>query len=410
MVDADAAASHEQLALAGQLAVRSNEPAEVAAGLALRALAAARGALPAPTDLPWFHQCAITLLWAERYDDLQAMLDDAVAAARARGDASLFSGALAYRGWLAQRRGDLQAAEADVRTALDAANLPAPAMYRLRATAVLVEALTERGELDEAERVLAAVERAARRRLDDRRAAARQPRAAAARAVAAGGGARRSPARGRGGDRDGAREPELPAVALAGRPGPARAGGAGGGERAGRRGARARARVRRAARARRGAARRGRGDVRARRPSRCCARRSPCSSTPAPRSSSRGRARSWAPSCAASKRRVEAREYLAPALDAAHRLGAAPLAERAETEVRATGARPRRVLITGVASLTASESRVAELAADGLTNREIAQALFVTMRTVEGHLTQVFRKLDLSSREQLAGALAEEAP
>ena len=60
--------------------------------------------------------------------------------------------------------------------------------------------------------------------------------------------------------------------------------------------------------------------------------------------------------------------------------------------------------------MTASESRVAELAADGLTNREIAQALFVTMRTVEGHLTQVFRKLDLSSREQLAGALAEEAP
>ena len=67
------------------------------------------------------------------------------------------------------------------------------------------------------------------------------------------------------------------------------------------------------------------------------------------------------------------------------------------------------MLLTGVESLTASESRVAELAADGLTNREIAQALFVTMRTVEGHLTQVFRKLDLSSREQLAGALAEEA-
>jgi len=109
------------------------------------------------------------------------------------------------------------------------------------------------------------------------------------------------------------------------------------------------------------------------------------------------------------KRRAEAREYLAPALDAAHRAGAAPLAERAETELRATGARPRRILITGIASLTASESRVAELAAEGLTNREIAQALFVTMRTVEGHLTQVFRKLDLSSREQLAGALAEEA-
>jgi len=100
---------------------------------------------------------------------------------------------------------------------------------------------------------------------------------------------------------------------------------------------------------------------------------------------------------------------IAVALDTAHRAGAALLAEQAETEIRATGARPRRVLLTGVESLTASESRVAELAADGLTNREIAQALFVTMRTVEGHLTQVFRKLDLSSRDQLAGALAEEA-
>ena len=67
------------------------------------------------------------------------------------------------------------------------------------------------------------------------------------------------------------------------------------------------------------------------------------------------------------------------------------------------------MLLTGVESLTASERRVAELAAEGLTNREIAQALFVTMRTVEGHLTQVFRKLDLSSRDQLAEALGEEA-
>ena len=53
---------------------------------------------------------------------------------------------------------------------------------------------------------------------------------------------------------------------------------------------------------------------------------------------------------------------------------------------------------------------MAELAADGLTNREIAQAFFVTARTVEGHLTQVFRKLDLSAREELAGALAPGPP
>ena len=105
-------------------------------------------------------------------------------------------------------------------------------------------------------------------------------------------------------------------------------------------------------------------------------------------------------------RRTEARSLLREALDAAHRAGAAPLAARAETELRATGARPRRLVVTGVDALTASERRVASLAADGLTNREIAQALFVTARTVEGHLTSVFRKLQLEDRGQLAAALA----
>jgi DNA-binding CsgD family transcriptional regulator len=60
--------------------------------------------------------------------------------------------------------------------------------------------------------------------------------------------------------------------------------------------------------------------------------------------------------------------------------------------------------------LTASKRRVAELASKNLTNREIAQTLFVTSRTVEGPLTSVFRKLRLDSRRGLAAALAEEAP
>ena len=105
-------------------------------------------------------------------------------------------------------------------------------------------------------------------------------------------------------------------------------------------------------------------------------------------------------------RRAEAREHLRAALDGAHRAGAGAIAARAETELRATGARPRRVALSGLDSLTASERRVAELAREGMTNREIAQTLFVTARTVEGHLTQVFRKLDLSARDELAGALA----
>jgi DNA-binding CsgD family transcriptional regulator len=109
-------------------------------------------------------------------------------------------------------------------------------------------------------------------------------------------------------------------------------------------------------------------------------------------------------------RRTEAKELLREALDAAHRVGAARLAEQAETELRATGARPRRVVLTGLESLTSSERRIAELASKGLTNREIAQTLFITMRTVEGHLTSIFRKLQLDSRNELEAVLADGTP
>jgi DNA-binding CsgD family transcriptional regulator len=71
----------------------------------------------------------------------------------------------------------------------------------------------------------------------------------------------------------------------------------------------------------------------------------------------------------------------------------------------ATGARPRRAARSGADALTPSERRVARLAADGLSNRDIAQALFVTVRTVEGHLTQAYVKLDIGRREELAPAL-----
>jgi ATP/maltotriose-dependent transcriptional regulator MalT len=104
--------------------------------------------------------------------------------------------------------------------------------------------------------------------------------------------------------------------------------------------------------------------------------------------------------------RAEAREPLGEALDFAQRAGAVPLAEQAHEELIATGARPRRVVRSGAASLTPSERRIAAMAAEGLSNREIAQALFVTLRTVEMHLSNVFRKLQISSRTQVAVALA----
>jgi DNA-binding CsgD family transcriptional regulator len=70
------------------------------------------------------------------------------------------------------------------------------------------------------------------------------------------------------------------------------------------------------------------------------------------------------------------------------------------------GGRPRRLVLTGLDSLTASERRVAQLAAAGLANRDVAQQLFITTRTVEGHLTHVYQKLDITSRDQLTDALA----
>ncbi len=66
-------------------------------------------------------------------------------------------------------------------------------------------------------------------------------------------------------------------------------------------------------------------------------------------------------------------------------------------------------MFSGLESLTASERRVCEMAATGQSNREVAQALFVTTKTVENHLSRAYRKLDISSREQLSEALAETA-
>jgi DNA-binding CsgD family transcriptional regulator len=103
--------------------------------------------------------------------------------------------------------------------------------------------------------------------------------------------------------------------------------------------------------------------------------------------------------------RTEARGLLREGVDLARQVGALGLAERANVEIAATGARPRKVLQTGLDALTASERRVAQLAADGMTNKEIAQTLFVTIKTVEVHLSHAYRKLQITSRAQLGQAL-----
>lgn len=123
----------------------------------------------------------------------------------------------------------------------------------------------------------------------------------------------------------------------------------------------------------------------------CCGRRSKCS----PRRRHGSNTRALVDLGAALRRgnsRREARELLREGVELAHRCGANALVERANEELAATGARPRTILLSGVDALTASERRVAHMAAEELSNKEIAQALFVTVKTVEVHLSARSRR------------------
>jgi len=410
----DQAAPPELMALASFISVLSNEPAEVGADLATRALLAGEGEAPGSDGPPWFSSAAferatLSLVWAERYAQVRPLLDASIAQARATGDGGRLAVSLASRGWLALRRGDPSAAEGDARTALAAAELPAPPMYRVLNAGVLVEALVEQGELDAAEEALApldcegesgslpaAVLRVARGRL---RVGQGRVADGLEDFLGVGAGLTRAlvtcpsylPWRSEAalaqlalGEREAAgrlADEELELARAFGAPralGVAKraAGVIAGGDRG-------------ASLLREAIDAFERGDARLE------------------------RARALADLGALLRRRnrrTEARELLREALDAAHHAGAERLAQQAETELRATGARPRRVVLTGLDSLTASERRIAELASQGLTNREIAQTLFITARTVEGHLTSVFRKLMLDSRDELPAALASGAP
>src|SRR5215207_358183 len=405
----------EVLAVAGFTSILTNEPAGVGADFATRALLAGGAAPPRSDGEPWFSfatwfsQATLSLLWAERFAEVRPLLDDSIAQARITGDSGRLALGLATRGWLALRRGDLSSAEVDARTALAATELPAPPLYRLLNAGLLIKTLVEQGELDAASQALApldseaesgslpaAVLRFARGRLrvgqgriadglEDflavgvalMRAMITCPsflpwRSEAALAHLALGHPEQA---------GGLAEDELDLARAFGAPralGIAKraAGVIAGGDRG-------------ALLLREAIDEFERGEV------------------------TLERARALADLGAMLRRRnrrSEARELLREALDAAHRSRARPLAEYAETELRATGARPRRVVLTGLDALTASERRIAELAGEGLTNREIAQTLFVTARTVEGHLTSVFRKLQVDARDELPAALAGGAP
>ncbi len=402
----DPAAPVDVLATAAYTSVLENEPADAGAELALLAAArmnaGARDGLTSSAGL--VARISMALLLAERYGELVPLLDTAIAQARATGDSALLAVALANRSAIALRLGDLRAAEVDTRTALAATELPAPPLYRVMNGAELVVTLVERGELVEAETELAPLEpeaevtatlRFARGRL---RVELGRIGEGLGDLLGAGELAMRAgvtcpsflPWRSEAalahlalGEREPAHQLAQEELELARSFGAPRtlglaeraAGIVAGGDRG-------------ASLLRSAIDSLDRGGARL------------------------DRARALADLGALLRRRnrrTEARELLREALDIAHRSGARGLAARAETELRATGARPRRQILSGVDALTASEFRIAEFAGQGLTNREIAQMLFVTPRTVEGHLTSVFRKLQVDSRAELAPVLGQHA-
>jgi DNA-binding CsgD family transcriptional regulator len=411
----DPTAPPELLGAAAFISILANEPAEIGADLATRALLAGDRAREGSDSTPWFSfaawfsQATFSLLLAERYAQVRPLLDTSIAQARSTGDGGRLALGLRDRGWLALRRGDLSAAEGDSRTALAATELPAPAMYRLLNGGVLVNALVDQGDVDGAEAALAPLDSesvsgslpASVLRFARGRLRVAQGRVAEGLEDFLGVGERltramitcpshlpwRSEAAlaylalGDHESAEGRAEEELQLARAFGAPralGVAKraAGVVAGGERG-------------VSLLREAIDEFERGEARLE------------------------KARALADLGAMlrrSNRRAEARELLRESLDAAHRSGAKRLAEQADTELRATGARPRRVVLTGLDSLTASERRIAELASQGFSNREIAQTLYITARTVEGHLTSVFRKLRVQSRDELPAALAAGTP
>ena len=105
-------------------------------------------------------------------------------------------------------------------------------------------------------------------------------------------------------------------------------------------------------------------------------------------------------------RRVEARNGLRAAFATADAAGARPLAERARRELVASGARPRRAAIEGAAALTPRQRQICELAAAGKSNRAIAHALFLSVKTVETHLARAYGILGVPDRAGMVAALA----
>ena len=118
----------------------------------------------------------------------------------------------------------------------------------------------------------------------------------------------------------------------------------------------------------------------------------------------------WGAALRRAGRRQDAQRVLSQGLDGAARCGARLLIARARQELRIAGVRPRRDWTRGVEALTPSELRIAQLALQGRSNRQIAHDLYLSIKTVEGHLARAYGKLNITSRTQLKQVLEPEKP
>jgi DNA-binding CsgD family transcriptional regulator len=404
LADEDADVPSSAFSMLAVAATMANEPAETAAALALRALEGAPRLLPEAVDRPpFFYQACIALVFAERYEEALHRFDEALADARRLGSLPHVLALSCFRALPHLRIGNLAEAEADARIALETGPR-LPGVHAALALAVLLETLAERGELEAAEAsdrryplvqqfptmIQAAWLLAARGRV---RLAELRPAAALDDLLAAGDLFTRlrcpTPTTPWRSDaalaklaldaRAEARALAAEEVALAQEFGGPRTLGL----------------ALRAA----GLSEDGKRGIELLRQSVGVLKSS---------AARLEHARAMADLGASLRRagqRADSREILRTALDLAHRCGALMLTERTHTELIAAGGRPRRLILRGLDSLTPSERRVAQLAAAGVPNRDIAQHLFITTRTVEGHLTHAYQKLAIISREQLPAAL-----
>ncbi len=132
-----------------------------------------------------------------------------------------------------------------------------------------------------------------------------------------------------------------------------------------------------------------------------------CSAAPERSAPGPGSWRTWATRCSSRGVLSPLAGHTTRPLDLADRGGAVPLAARSREGLRRAGARPRRARVRGIHALTPAERRTADLAARGLTDAAVADQLFVSVKTVEGHLRAAYRKLGIAARRELAAALTD---